>query len=231
MVILGDGLLGTELIKQLGCSYISRKKDGIDFDDINTYKNFLKDHNTIINCIANTNTYSTDKEAILKTNYEAVVNLADYCKENNKQLVQISTDYVYSGSESNASEKSVPVHCPTWYAYSKLLADAYIELKVPYHLIIRCSHKPNPFPYPKAITTQVGNFDYVDVIAEKIANLIKGGADGIVNVGTEKKTMFDLAIRTAKVEAINTKIHPLMPTDISMDLSLLNSLERIIDED
>jgi dTDP-4-dehydrorhamnose reductase len=231
MVILGDGLLGTELIKQLGCSYVSRKKDGIDFDDINTYKHLLESHRIIINCIANTDTYSTDKEAILKTNYEAVVNLVDYCVANNKMLVHISTDYVYSGSESNASEDSVPVHCPTWYAYSKLLADAYIELKLSYSLIIRCSHKPNPFPYPKAITTQVGNFDYVDVIAEKIVNLIKYGELGIVNVGTEKKTMFDLAVRTAKVEAINTKIHPLMPTDISMDLSLLDSIERIIDED
>ncbi len=30
-LILGDGWLGTELVKQTGWDYISRKKDGIDF--------------------------------------------------------------------------------------------------------------------------------------------------------------------------------------------------------
>lgn len=225
MIILGDGLLGSELRKLLNCSFISRKKDGIDFDNIETYKHYLSSHKIIINCIANTNTYSEDKESILKTNYEGVVNLVDYCKANDKMLVHISTDYVYSGSRSNAAEEDVPVHCPTWYAYSKLLADAYIELKLSYYLIIRCSHKPNPFPYERAITTQVGNFDYVDVIAKKISKLILGGETGIINVGTEKKTMFDLAIRTSKVQALDEKIHPLMPTDISMDLGLLDTIE------
>ena len=37
-LILGDGLLGTELVKQTGWDYISRKKDGIDFKDIKTYQ-------------------------------------------------------------------------------------------------------------------------------------------------------------------------------------------------
>ena len=32
-VILGDGLLATELIGKTGWQYISRKKDGLDFND------------------------------------------------------------------------------------------------------------------------------------------------------------------------------------------------------
>ena len=49
-LILGDGLLGSELHKQTGWDYISRKKDGIDFTDIDSYKNYILDYYEVINC-------------------------------------------------------------------------------------------------------------------------------------------------------------------------------------
>ena len=61
-IILGDGLLGTELVKQTGWDYISRKKDGIDFTDYSTYEHHLESYNEIINCIAYTDTYSEEKD-------------------------------------------------------------------------------------------------------------------------------------------------------------------------
>ena len=63
-------------------------------------------------------------------------------------------------------------------------------------LLIRTSFKPNPFPYPEAITTQTGNFDYIDVISTIIIKLINSGAVGVYNVGTDKKTMYELAQKT-----------------------------------
>ena len=33
-LILGDGLLGSEIVKQTGWDYASRKKDGIDFTSV-----------------------------------------------------------------------------------------------------------------------------------------------------------------------------------------------------
>ena len=47
-LILGDGLLGSELHKQTGWDYISRKKDGIDFTDIDSYKNYILDYYEVI---------------------------------------------------------------------------------------------------------------------------------------------------------------------------------------
>ena len=61
-LILGDGLLGTELKKQTGWDYISRKKDGIDFTDFLSYRELIKDYDEIVNCIAYTNTYDSDKD-------------------------------------------------------------------------------------------------------------------------------------------------------------------------
>ena len=40
-IVLGDGLLGTEIVKQTNWSYISRKKDNIDFTSPSTYFDYL----------------------------------------------------------------------------------------------------------------------------------------------------------------------------------------------
>jgi dTDP-4-dehydrorhamnose reductase len=52
-------------------------------------------------------------------NYKFVHELILFCNKNDIKLVHISTDYLYSGSVSNASESDVPVHCNNWYGYTK----------------------------------------------------------------------------------------------------------------
>lgn len=221
MILLGDGLLGTELYKRTNSVLLSRKNNGIEFDkDFNEYLNLIEPHNTVINCIANTDTYSDDKESHWNINYKRVVDLTDYCLDHNKKLVHISTDYVYSNSVSNASVNDVPVHCATWYGYTKLLSDAYVQLKLKNFLVIRTSFKPRPFPYPKAITTQIGNFDYVDVIADMIVKLITDERVGVFNVGTNVKSIYDLALTSnSNIEPLDKKLNDMMPTDITMDIN------------
>lgn len=206
VVVLGDGLLGSEIIKQTNWEYISRKKDNFDLTDYNNIeKNLIEIHHgvaitskydVVVNCIANTDTYSSDKELIYNINYKAVTVLSDICKKNKIKLVHISTDYVYAGSVNNATEEDLPVPSNNWYTYYKLLADEYISLTNDNHLICRCSFKPKPFPFKTAWINQIGNFDYVDVMTSLIIKLINKNAIGIYNVGTNLKTMFDLAIQT-----------------------------------
>ena len=217
VLVLGYGLLGSEIVKQTNWDYISRKKDGFDItkNDFNFYG-----YDVIINCIAFTNTYSNDKESNWNVNYKAVADLVDYCNNQNIKLVHISTDYVYTNSNSEASENDIPVHGNNWYSYTKLLADAYIELKSNNYLICKGTHKPNPFPYEKAWDDQWGNFDYVDVISSLIINLVMSNNFGIFNIGTELKSMFDLAKQT------NKNVKPAgkpdyVPNNTSMDISKL----------
>jgi dTDP-4-dehydrorhamnose reductase len=218
IVILGDGLLGNELVKQTGWDCISRKKD--NFDITNTYDYYkLLEYDVIVNCIANTNTYSTDKESHWKVNYEAVANLTDFCGVNNIKLVHISTDYVYTNSVDNASEIDIPIHGNNWYSYTKLLADAYIELKSKNYLICRETHKPIPFPYEIAWVNQIGNFDYVNKIASIIIKLIENNAQGIYNVGTELKSIYTLAKNTSIVKP-GLKLEN-VPSNTSMNLNKL----------
>lgn len=188
-LILGNGLLGKEMIIQTGWKYIS-KKHGFN---ITTPPFDLPDCDTIINCIGFTDTYSKLRDEHWNVNYKGVKYLIDYCNNKNIKLVHISTGYVYSGSVNNAKETDVPVHNRCWYSYTKLLADALVQLEANDYLLIRCVHKPRPFPYSVAWIDQIGNFDYVDVIVAMIIKLIKNGCSGVYNVGTELKTMHDLA--------------------------------------
>lgn len=229
ILVLGDGLLGSELIKQTNWDFISRKSDNIDITNIFDWSHKLDSYDVIINCIANTDTYSTDKTKHWNVNYKAVSELVDYCNIHNKKLVQISTDYVYTNSSPNASEDDVPVHQETYYAYTKLLADGYIELKSNNYLIIRETHKTYPFPYSNAWINQVGNFDYTHIIANIIIKLVNSDKHGIWNVGTDVKTMYDLALKS------NLTVNPIeipmtdykVPNNTTMNI---NKLKKFLNE-
>jgi len=222
-LILGDGKLGTELRSQTGWDYISRKKDGIQFDVPETYFKKLKNYDVIINCIAHTNTIHNKKQPHWNVNYVGVINLTNFCNKTNKKLVHISSDYLYSGSNSYATEKDVPVHINNWYCYTKLLADGYIQAVSENYLMIRASFKLRPYPWDKAWIDILTNADYIDIISNYIIQLIKCEAIGIYNVGTETKTFYQLALQTrldVKSSIDDNKFN--RPHDVTMNLNKLN---------
>jgi nucleoside-diphosphate-sugar epimerase len=219
-IILGNGLLGTEFQKQTSWDILSRKKNQIEATDINKWLNLLNPYNTIINCIANTDTYSNVKKLHWDVNYKFVSELVDYCNEYDKKLIHISTDYVYANSLGIPTEEDIPVHQATYYAYTKLLADGYIELKSKNYLILRGTHKPTPFPYKGAWINQFGNFDYVDVIASMMIKLIKKDICGVFNIGTELKSMYSLALKT------NLQVNPIYNTDERIPLNNIMNINK-----
>jgi dTDP-4-dehydrorhamnose reductase len=229
IVVLGDGLLGSEIIKQTGWDYISRKKDGFDITQSDRFISYFidvfdgviasKKYDVIVNCIANTDTYSNNKEEHWNINYKGVADLVDFCNKWNIKLIHISTDYVYTNSIKEASEDDIPIHGNNWYSYTKLLADSYIELKSNNYLICRGTHKPKPFPYKKAWIDQVGNFDYVDITSGLIIRLIQSNSTGIYNVGTHIKSIFELASQTTTVKIAFR--NPEVPGNTTMNINKL----------
>ena len=126
---------------------------------------------------------------------------------------------------SFASELDVPVHCQNWYGYTKLLADGYVQLRSKNYLLIRSTHKKNPFPYEKGWDNQVGNFDYVNIIVEIMIKLIKKNVEGIYNVGTDFKSMYQLGKRTNKnIEKVAIDNLSTTPKDVSMNCNKLKTL-------
>ena len=219
-VILGDGLLGKELHIQTGWNYVSRKKDNIDISKESFFSS-LDEYDSIINCIAFTDTYSEHRDSNWDINVKFLDNLIDYCNQHNKKLIHISTDYVYAGSVENASEEDVPVHINTWYGYTKLVGDALVQLRSKNYLVCRLSHKPYPFPYEYAWTDMKTNGDYVNVIARLVINLVAKNATGLFNVGTEPKTIFELAERTTGVKKSNKP--DIVPNNTTMNIEKLKS--------
>ena len=140
-----------------------------------------------------------------------------------KKLIAISTDYIYANSFDRATEEDIPVHEGNWYSYTKLLADAYVQARAKNYLMFRCSFKPRPWPYDNAIISQVGNFDYVDIIAKQMINMIEKNATGVYNIGTEDKTIYDLARQTVPdVKKSYAILNDTMPTNITMSLDKFN---------
>lgn len=218
-VILGNGLLGSELGRQSNFCIISRKIHRIDITKPQSYEWVIREYDQIINCIGYTDTWSKRKEPSWSVNYVGVMDLVDLCNKYEKKLVQISTDYIYANSDPLVTEEDIPVHFNNWYTYSKLLADGYVQARCKDYLLIRTSFKPRPYPWDGAWVGLIGNFDYVDTISSLILGLIKESATGIYNVGTKKKTMFDLALETKNV-APQPKYGE--PHDITMNLTKLH---------
>jgi hypothetical protein len=82
--------------------------------------------------------------------------------------------------------------------------------------------------FDKGLVSQVGNFDYIDVVSKIYIDLIEGDAQGIYNVGTELKTMYDLGKRTKDdIIPTNEKFNDTMPLDVSMNLE---KLEKFYDK-
>ena len=134
-IILGYGILGREIVNQTNWDYLSRSTvNSFDFNNSDTYDKYISDYDTIINCVAYTDTYSKDKVKHWDTNYKAVSDLVEICNKNKQKIVHISSDYIYSGSKLNANINDVPVHNKTWYSYTKLLGDAHVQLKSDHYL-------------------------------------------------------------------------------------------------
>jgi dTDP-4-dehydrorhamnose reductase len=96
--------------------------------------------------------------------------------------------FVYISSEQ--------VKIPTnFYLYTKLWGEEMVKLHKNY-LIIRTLFKPNPFPYERAFIDQYTCGDYVDVIVPLIIKEILRKTNGTIDIGTGRKTIYELAKRT-----------------------------------
>jgi len=216
ILVLGDGVLGSELYRQTGWDRASRRLGNLNIDDYNDLSFLISKYDTVINCIAHTDSYSNDKETHYSINYKFVIQLSDLCKAVDTKLVHISTEFVYANNDIPPTEEDIPKPDNTWYAYSKLLADEYIRATNENSLICRELHKPNPFPYPEVWRVKTSG-DTVDKIAKIIIDLVNKNAKGIFNVGTGSKFLKEIANSSVEVNPPS-----FTPKDTSMNLNKLN---------
>lgn len=199
----GSGTLGTALQK-LDDSIICPSKTDFNIihrTDVNTVF-YLFRPDLVINCAAiiDDRAINEDPSDAIAVNIVGSGHIAKECLYYECRYVYISTDYVYTGNHGNYKE-SDPVYPFNKYAWSKLGGECS-AMMLDNSLIIRTSFGKQNFEYSHAFIDKWTSKDYVDVIAPMILEASKSDLTGILNIGTDSKSMYNYARQRNQVEPI-----------------------------
>lgn len=142
VVITGaQGQLGSELCRRFGAAAIGVDLDTLDLAKLGAIESALDRlrPDIVINCAAYTNVdrAETEPEICFRVNADAVDVIAGYCRKHNQPLVQISTDYVFSGTPLGRPWREDDAPHPTGvYAASKWAGEQY-ALNYPRSIVVR----------------------------------------------------------------------------------------------
>lgn len=138
------GQLGLELQKQMaGKDYevITTDYQTLDITNLEQVKVKLEElkPDIVINCAAHTAVDKCEEEveSAYKINAIGAKNLAMGCDKIDAKLVQVSTDYVFSGEDPGARREDDRVGPQSIYGTSKLLGEEYVKTFCKKYFIIR----------------------------------------------------------------------------------------------
>jgi dTDP-4-dehydrorhamnose reductase len=225
-VILGDGLLGSYLRDKTQWDFISRKKDGIDFSNLDSYSSKLEEYDVVVNCIANTDTYSEDRNLHWEINYEGVANLIDFCNSSNKKIIHISTDYVFDVNSSSPDQTTDTPNPASVYGKSKLDGENYVRTILPSNSwVIRTAWLYSPYGknFAKTILRNAKKGSELTVVddswgqptnarslAFQICELLNSDAPAGIYHGTNsgQTTWFGFAKKLLRESSLQTSLEP-----------------------
>ncbi len=190
----GSGTLGKELQKLT--EVICPSHTHVDVTDAERVLEYILFHkpDLIINAAAVIDNRVLEKtpEKAISTNIIGAANIANACIKHNIRLVYVSTDYIYKGDRGNYKETDeiLPFN---FYAWTKLGGECSTQ-GVKNHLIIRVTFGKSEFSYPQAFIDKWSSKDYIDIIAPLIYEASISPLTGILNLGTDRKTLHSHAI-------------------------------------
>jgi dTDP-4-dehydrorhamnose reductase len=202
--VLGHaGMLGQDLMSALS----SREVTGFDraeFDitDIDSVKSILSGFDVVVNCAAWTavDDAEVNEAAALAINGDGPRNVAKVCNEIGAKLVQISTDYVFSGDATTPYAENSEVGPKSAYGRTKLAGEVAVRNHLPNdHHIVRTAwlygeHGPNFIKTMinlekskdtiSVVNDQIGQPTWTKDLASQVINLV----DSEVPAGTYHAT-------------------------------------------
>ena len=247
LVTGSNGQLGKELHRLVETSNYSDEfyftnRDSLNISSHSKVASFCKEHNinTIVNCAAYTavDKAQDDEESANAINHLAVKNLAKVAKEQNIQLIHVSTDYVFDGTNSQPYTENDTVSPQSVYGQTKLDGEnAIIAINPKDSLIIRTSWVYSSFGanFVKTmlrlgeerdslgvIFDQVGTPTYAKDLAKSILHIISDTPTThsqkveIYNYSNEgacswydfAKSIFDISNISCEVNPITTDQYP-----------------------
>lgn len=258
LIFGAGGQLGSELMRLFpeatGIFHHETDKDfSFDITNFTKLEDLIlkKRPDVIINSVALTNVDSCEKErkSAFDINAESVKHITRAASVTKSYLVQVSTDYVFDGTDTMYKENSVP-NPINFYGLSKLLGDVS-ALSYDDSLVVRTSgvfgYKQN---YPRFVLSQLREGKEVKAVksyyspihakllAEAIQELMELRKTGIINVSGPRISRYELAVKIAdKIGYPKDNIHELDQNDMKWparrpyDSSLDNTLSRRILDD
>jgi dTDP-4-dehydrorhamnose reductase len=197
LVIGGTGLLGSEM-KKINPELICLGRQECQIRNMRDIEMAVMKYEPDTIILAAAHLKNNDVFDLIYTNILGTANVSMVSKFSKIRLVYISTDYVYPGETGNHKETDTLLPFND-YAWSKLGGECSVRL-VPNHLIIRTSFGATDFPYPEAYNNKWTSKDYVDVIAPMILEAANSDLTGVINIGTESKTIFEFANKRNQVK-------------------------------
>jgi dTDP-4-dehydrorhamnose reductase len=199
----GSGTLGKELQK-LNPDIMCPTHTACDITNRFSVQAEINDHypDIVIHAAAMTDNRLIERNAddAVLTNIVGSSNIAIACMTLNIRMVYISTDYIFPGTHGNYTEED-PILPFNLYAWSKLGGECAVKA-VKNHLIIRTSFGKNDFEYKEAFTDKWTSKCYADQIAPMILEAALSPLTGVLNLGTERKTLYDYASARSTVKPV-----------------------------
>jgi dTDP-4-dehydrorhamnose reductase len=199
----GSGTLGKELRRQSEDFKVEFTAPSSKDCDVRDYDSVLKniqpfDGDVVLHSAALTNTKQIELDAsdAIEVNVIGTLNVLKACKELDKKMIFISTDYVFDGEEGNYKPTD-PINPIGKYSKTKAAAELLVRTSQN-SLVIRTSFFDYKFPYEKAFIDQWSSKDYVDLIAPKILEEIKKNKNGVIHVGSSRRSLFEIAKQRRK---------------------------------
>jgi dTDP-4-dehydrorhamnose reductase len=243
LVLGANGLLGQSLIRrfkdnyEVSASSIEEEKYYEDvtipyfqtdltvrYDAADLIKEVVPD--IIINCAAMTNVdlCEREREMTWKLNVKAVENILESCRNIKPLFVQISSDYVFDGTNAPYSETD-EVNPISYYGRSKLSAENIVK-NAPFEYIIARTQilygtgnrvRPNFVTWVidslrknekiRIVNDQKNTPTYVNDLSEGLYRLIELGEYGLYHIsGNESISRYDFALKIADVFDLNREL-------------------------
>ncbi|WP_281228054.1 dTDP-4-dehydrorhamnose reductase [Flavobacterium aquiphilum] len=180
LVTGGNGQLGSEL-KVLSKVYsqfewVFTDYQELDLCDLKNLETSIAEINPqiIINCAAHTAVDKAESEFELSDvlNHQSVAVMAKWSKENNCQLIHVSTDYVFDGTASRALTETAEPNPINVYGVTKLAGEKACLRENPDAIIIRTSWVYSSFGnnFVKTMSRLMQERDSLNVVNDQIGS-------------------------------------------------------------
>jgi dTDP-4-dehydrorhamnose reductase len=227
-----SGLVGTRIAEVLKENYIFDNLSldtGVDITNPATLDVIRKDteHPIVLHLAAKADVDGCEKDkelgeegAAYKINVGGTQNIVNACKDGNKKIIYISTDFVFDGENTPAAgytEEDTP-HPINWYGETKYKGEEVVRnANIPYIITrIAYPYRQDSFPLKKdfvhamlgrlqnnqpiiGVTDHLMTPTFLDDIALALGKLIESKAEGIYHVvGSQSLSPYDAAMLIAQ---------------------------------